>query len=638
LSGCPKSDLIRSTQAKGAKTDVARGVIHLLSDGDRRADPRDATTERTLYAVAHFDMVGYSRLIGLDDIGTVERLRVLRRDFIDPRLQRHGGRLVQIAGDSLLVVFESVVNAVRCAVEVQRSVPAHNENQPDDRRILFRIGIEIGDIIVDGDDHHGDGLNVAARLQAECPPGGICISRAVHDHVKNRLDVAFEEVGLLSLKNIARPIDALVVRLTPAAPGDQVETASPGRGMVQPRLHARPSDGPPRIAVLPFQQFDDDPTPTHVTNGLVADIVYQLAGLRELNVISLGSTIGIREADSNLREIGHRLGARYLVRGGLQRVGAMTRLTAELTEAESGEVLWTRRSDMDNPLSFDVQDRVVARIVNTLAPRVHDNELRRIRGMRPEDLSVYDKILLAREHIMMLERDGFTEAMGLLDDAIAQEPEYAEAYALAAELHVLLIGQGWSPDRTFEAGEIDQLTRKALMLDRDNVRALVCNGHRKSLLHRDYPAALEMFRHALDIAPNSAHVWQRSSFTFAYIGDGAEAIRRAERAVELSPFDREPYWYFSALCVAHYTAGNFDAAAEWGLRALGEKTMLRSTAGWAAASLAAIGRMDDAREVAAQTMVQWPERRVENIVAQHPYRDKERRESYGQHLLAAGFP
>jgi adenylate cyclase len=620
-------------------------VINFPSETGDGLSSRGATAGRELFAIAHFDMVGYSRLIGLDDIGTVVRLRALRRDFIDPALRRHGGRLVQTAGDSLLVVFESVVSAVQCAVELQRSIPTQNENQPVERRIIFRVGIEIGDIIVDGTELHGDGLNVAARLQGACPPGGICLSRAVHDQVANRLDVAFEELGPLALKNIARPIDAFVVRLNPPVPAKQSGIADHPTGpagtpdvTVPPRPYPRPAGGPPWIAVLPLRQLDGDTTRNHIRDGLVADIVCQLVGLRELSVISHGSTLTIRDTDPDLRGIGQRLGAQYLVRGGIRHAGTRSRLTAELTVAETGEAIWAWHIDFDDPRSFEIQDRIVAQIVNRLAPRVRDNELRRIRGKRPDLLSTYEKILLARENLALLERDHFQAAKVLLDDVIIQEPGYAEAYALASDWHLLRIGQDWSDDRIDDDAETDRLARRALALDGDNLRALIGSAHRRSYLHRDYPAALSMFQRALNTAPNSVLALQRSSYTYSFIGEPNEAIRRGERAMELSPDDNEPHMLYSALCVAHYTAANFDTAAEWGRKALGGTRMLRSTAGWAAASLAAAGRVDEAREVAANTMARWPERRVSDVVARHPYQDVSRRLRYGEHLVAAGFP
>jgi adenylate cyclase len=617
---------IRSASATGVPAEAAAPVA-----------------ERRLFAIAHADMVGYSRLIGLDDRGTIARLKQLRQSLIEPAIQSRGGRLIQTAGDSFLVTFESVTEAVEWALEVQRRVPILDKEQPPERRMRFRVGIEMGDVIADGPDLHGDSVNVAVRLQAACPPGGICVSGAVHDHVKCTIEVEFRHIGLLKLKNILRPVDAFVALLDTNG-CDRWTVAMEGAVSVDPNadapapVFATSAGGPPLLAVLPFQQFGDDAVPSHVSDGMLTDIVCQLAGLHEIGVISYGSTLGLHDRVGDLRSIGRQLGARYIVRGAFRHAGNHTRLTAELTDAETGTVTWARTLELGNFLSFESQDLVVGQIVNTLAPRVRDVERHRIRGKRPDSLSVYEKVLMAREGILKLQREEFFRAKDLLDQVVVDEPEYAEAYSLSADWHGLLVGQGWSLDRAKDVAAVDRLARRALSLDQDNVRALVCYGHRKSLLHRDYPAALEMFRRALHAAPSSAHALLKSSYTFAYIGEADEAVRRAERALLLSPCDYEPHLFYSALCVAHYTAGHYDVAAEWGRRTIWETTKLRNTAAWAAASLAALGRIAEAQEIAAMTKDQWPHRRVQNAVARHPYQDAERRRRYGEHLLAAGFP
>ena len=395
---------------------------------------------------------------------------------------------------------------------------------------------------------------------------------------------------------------------------------------------------PPAIAVLPFQQFDGDPLPSHLSDGLVADIICQLVGLRELSVISHGSTISLREHGISLRETGDKLGARYLVRGAMRKSGAHVRLTTELVEAQTSKLLWARTHDTRSALTFADQDRVVGQIVNTLAPRVREAELLRIRGKRPVNLTVYEKALLVREYLTILERDSFREAKLLLDDILHDDPSWGEAHALAADWHGLVVAQGWSEDRTADISHVDSLTRRALTLDAENIRALIFYGHRKSLLYRDYNAALKLFQKALEVAPGSAQGLLWSSYTFSFIGDAEQAIHRAEQALALSPCDREAHRFLAALCIAYYTAGDYEAAAEWGMRALAEPLVGRTTGGWVAAALAAAGKTTEASLVASQTMARWPSRRVSEVVANHPYRDLVRRQDYGSHLLAAGFP
>jgi TolB-like protein/Tfp pilus assembly protein PilF len=396
--------------------------------------------------------------------------------------------------------------------------------------------------------------------------------------------------------------------------------------------------GPPRIAVLPLRQSQDQPVPSHLSDGITADIITQLAGLRELTVISHGSTFAMRDPHMAPHEIGRKLDARYLVIGRVRRGGDRLRLTTELTEAETGQIIYSHTDDVDAAPSFDDQDRIVARLVNALVPQIRETELRRVRGKRPKVLRVYEKILLSREHIMLLNRDGFSEAKTLLDEVIEEDPGYGEAYALAAEWHSAMIGERWSTNQDTGIVEVERLNRTALSLDGCNLRALLSYGHRRSMTHRDQFGAMRMFQQALDVAPCSAHAWALSGLCLAYMGDAAEAVRRATRALELSPYDRESYKFHHALCVAHYTGGDYEQSVRWGLRALAEKTKWRGTRGFLAASLAALGRMSDAQEIVAEMRAGSPGRRINAVLNDLAYQDAGRRRLYGEHLLAAGYP
>jgi adenylate cyclase len=323
--------------------------------------------------------------------------------------------------------------------------------------------------------------------------------------------------------------------------------------------------------------------------------------------------------------------------GRIRRGGDRLRITTELTEAETGQIVFSHTDDAYVNMSFDDQDRIVARLVNVLVPQVRETELRRIRGKRPNVLSVYEKILLSREHILLLDRDRFGEAKTLVDEVIAADPGYGEAYALAAEWHSTMAGEGWSSDRSTEIARVEQLNRTALDLDNCNLRALVSYGYRKSIHHRDHAGAIRTFTQALDVAPSSASAWALSGLCFAFAGEATEAVRHASRAMELSPFDREAYKLFHALCVAHYTQGDYERAAEWGLRALAETNVWRGTLGFTAASLAALGRLQEAQEITAHVKEKWPIRRIGDIMKSIAYQDPNRRKLYGEHLRAAGY-
>ena len=311
---------------------------------------------RKLIAVMYADMVGYSRLIGLDDAGTLERLRTLRRELIDPAIEEHGGRIVQTGGDSLLIVFDSIDGAVRCAVKVQEQVPIHDGDQPSDRAIRFRVGINIGDAIADGTDLHGDAVNVAARIQAECPPGGICVSRAVRDHVHGRLDLAFEELGPLSLKNIARPVEAFVLKLMCR---DYAEI----RRAISCAWHddALPLPDKPSIAVLAFTNMSGDPEQEYFSDGIADDIITELSRSRSLFVIARNSSFTYKGRAVDVKQVARELGVRYVVEGSVRRSGSRIRVTAQLIDAETGNHIWAERYDRALEDVFAVQDEITTR-------------------------------------------------------------------------------------------------------------------------------------------------------------------------------------------------------------------------------------------------------------------------------------
>jgi adenylate cyclase len=416
-------------------------------------------------------------------------------------------------------------------------------------------------------------------------------------------------------------------------------TASPAPARIEMMLPAAPAlAGPPRIAVLPLRQSEDQPLPSYLSDGITADIITQLAGLRELTVISHGSTFSFRDPHMEPQVIGQKLNARYLVIGRIRRGGDRLRITTELTEAETGQIVFSHTDDAYVNMSFDDQDRIVARLVNVLVPQVRETELRRIRGKRPNVLSVYEKVLLSREHILQLDRDKFGEAKMLLDEVIANDPGYGEAYALAAEWHGTMIGENWASDRVAGLAEVERLNAAALSLDNCNLRALLASGHRRSMSYRDESGAMRLFNQALDVAPSSATAWALSGLCSAFGGNASEAVRRATRALELSPYDREAYKFYYALCVAHYTEGNYQAAADWGSRALSEKTVWRGTEGFTAASLAASSRLDDAKEIVMQMRAASPDRRISAVLNDLPYQDASLLMRYGEHLRAAGYP
>jgi adenylate cyclase len=385
---------------------------------------------RKLIAVMYADMVGYSRLIGLDDAGTLQRLRSLRREVIDPAIEEHAGHIVQTGGDSLLVVFDSIDGAVRCAILVQQQVPIHDGEQSPDRAVRFRIGINLGDAIADGTDLHGDAVNIAARLPAECPPGGICVSRSVRDHVHGRLDLIFEELGPLGLKNIARPVEAFVVTSAPRPVG---------RPLGQGTSEALPLPDKPSMAVLAFTNMSGNPEQEYFSDGIADDIITELSRSHSLLVIARNSSFTYKGRAVDMKLIARELGVRYVLEGSVRRSGERIRVIAQLINAETGTHIWAERYDRELSDVFAVQDEITVAVVRAVLPAVSDAELRRILRRPPESLGAWDAYQRGLWHMGRGDPVENARAQHFFGQAIQGDHSFASAHSAMA-MAVLLDG------------------------------------------------------------------------------------------------------------------------------------------------------------------------------------------------------
>ena len=403
-------------------------------------------------------------------------------------------------------------------------------------------------------------------------------------------------------------------------------------------LFAQVSSGPPRLAVLPFRTLGPDAVPTYFAAGIVDDIITLLAGVREPVVVASGSSSLYRDRPFDLRMVGHELGVRYVVSGSARYSSPLTRISVSLAEVESGVVLWSQSYDAKDMALFDAQDDIAQRAVNTIIPHIHELEMRRIRNKRPESMTAYDFVLQARELMLRLDRLAYQEAGTLLQRAITKDPSYATAHALLADWFALRVGQGWSLDPEADSIASDRAARDAITWDSLNARALSLHANTRSFLHRDYGGAMQLLDKAIDIAPNDASSWMWSAGTYAYVDRGAEAVRRAELAIRLSPRDRFAFRYYTALCLAHYTNGSYDAAVEWGARAVREAPRYTASLRYKIASLVANGQISTAREVGQDLLNVQPEFRVRSVRERHPYRDLARRNRMADELVLAGLP
>ncbi|WP_198373281.1 winged helix-turn-helix domain-containing tetratricopeptide repeat protein [Roseomonas rosulenta] len=466
---------------------------------------------------------------------------------------------------------------------------------------------------------------------------GRLVSRAdILDAVWRGVNVTDDSITqcIVELRRALGP-DATLIR-TVARRGYVLE-APPAVAQARPRAEPLPS-GVPVVAVLPFRQVGADDGLATFAEGVLEGVVGALAALREPVVISSNSTLRLAEDDRDPRAVGARLGARYVAGGTVRRTGAQIRLTVELAEAGSAAVLWQRSFDVSGECSFEAQDRIAAIIANTLAPRVQEAELVHARRRPPADMKAYALMLEARQLVFRMDRDAFEQAGRMLRQAAALDPEFPAVHAAIADWHSLRVGQGWSADIAADTRAVEAAVDHALARDSSHPRALALLGHNHTILRRRYDDALALFDRALAAAPNDAETWMWTSPTFAWMGEGREALRRAERALALSPEDPLIFRYEHFASIAHYASENHEAAVEWGLRSMRSSPNYTSNLRVTAAALVALGRGGDAAPLARRVLALEPGFRVGPMIAKQAFRDDAARASYGQRLVEAGLP
>jgi adenylate cyclase len=550
-----------------------------------------APNRRKLIAVLYADMVGYSRLIGLDDSGTLERLRALRSSVIDPAIGEHGGRIVQTGGDSLLIVFDSIDGAVRCAVKMQQQVPEHDQNHSPDRAIRFRIGINIGDAIADGTDLHGDAVNVAVRLQAECPPGGICVSRAVHDHVHDRLDVGFDGLGTLNLKNIARPIEAFVVRpaLTTAVP------MSDERSSVSDPTQTLPLPERPSIAVLPFTNMSGDPEQEYFADGMVEDIITALSRVRWLFVIARNSSFVYKGRAIDIKRVGRELGVRYVLEGSVRKAGTRLRITGQLIDALTGTHLWADRFDGSMEDVFDLQDKVATAVAGVIESPLEAAEIRRSATRPTADLSAYDLYLRSLTLMRSWGGEPATEALILLRRAIERDPDYGLVLALAAFCQAQLLSGGWAKDPETVQREGMEFARRAVRAAPDEPTVLALAAGSLEIFGEDIRVSLAMIDQSLALNPSGAYSWFWSGFLRLFAGSTDLALEHFETSLRLDPRTPMRMFHHTGIGACYFIQRRFDEAAAMLLGSLQQVPTYVTTARVLASCYAHMGRLDEAR-------------------------------------------
>lgn len=485
------------------------------------------STQRRLAAIVSADVVGYSRLMGADEVGTLEALRAHRAELIDPKIDEHGGRIVKTMGDGLLLEFPSVVNATRCVIEVQQGMAERNEGIAEDRRITFRVGVNLGDIIIEDEDIVGDGVNVAARLQEIAEPGGVSISRRVHEDVQDRLDALFEDTGEQTLKNIARPVQ--VWRWSPAGmPTTPSRDVGADKGLPLPD---RPS-----IVVLPFDNMSGDPEQEYFSDGIVEGITATLSRIKTFFVIARTSAFIFKNKAAAFDEVRDALGVRYFLEGSVQKAGERVRITVQLIETTTGAHIWAEKYDGTLSDIFELQDAIIEQVAGAIHPNIRQAEIDRSRRKRPQDLDAYDFVMRALPYVWSLDQDDNREALRLLTEAIDIDPNYAIALSLAAWCHGQQAVYNWSTTLDETKVEAMNLAKQAASLSGDDPLVLTVLGAAHTIIN-DHSSAETFLERAVSLDPNSAWAWSRLGWSKTYNERSEEAIEHFETALRLSPYD-----------------------------------------------------------------------------------------------------
>jgi adenylate cyclase len=621
--------------------------------------------KRKLSAILSADVKGYSRLMGEDELGTVRTLEAYR-EMIAEVIKNYRGRVVDSPGDNVLAEFASVVDAVESAVEIQRELKAKNAELPENRRMEFRIGINLGDVIQEGKRIYGDGVNVAARIEGLAEGGGICISRTAFDQVKNKLELGYENLGEHAVKNIAEPVGVYKVLSEPEAAGKVIGKERPVRwrwaaigavvviilvagALAIWNFYLRPDIEPasvermafslpdkPSIAVLPFDNLSGDPEQEYFSDGLTEEIITALSKVPKIFVIARNSTFSYKGNPVKVNQIAEELGVRYVLEGSVRKAGDQVRITAQLIDALNGHHLWAERYDRDLKDIFTLQDDITMKLITELEVKLTEGEQARLTAKGTKDLQAYLKYLKAREMLFIQTKEANTQARRLAKEAIDQDSEFAAAYALLGATHWMdvIYGSIKSPEESLRRAF--ELTKKAIALDDSEATAHSLLGWLYLLLKREYDKGIAECERAIELAPNSAisHIWM--SFVLTLAGRHEDAVRYSEQALRLNPLPEG--WYFRFLGYTYFGLGRYEEAIAAYKEALNRapNDILAHVALTTAYSWA--NRLEEARAQAAEVLRINPEFSVKQREKTLPYKNHADLERYLDGLRKSGLP
>jgi len=542
------------------------------------------TQTRRLAAILAADVAGYSRLIEADEEGTLNRLRSIRADIIDPKITQHRGRIVKTTGDGLLVEFSSVVDALRCATEIQSGMADDNAETVAESRIEFRVGVHQGDIVAEDGDIFGDGVNVAARLETLADPGGICVSARVQEDAAGKLDLAFDDLGEQALKNIARPVRVYRVR----------DAASESPLALAPSVLPLPDK--PSIAVLPFANLSGDPEQDYFADGMVEEIITALSRIRWLFVIARNSSFTYKGQSVDVKQVGRELGVRYVLEGSVRKSGQRVRITAQLIEAATGPHLWADRFDGLLEDVFELQDKVAFSVAGVIESTLQAAEIRRAAERPTTDLTAYDLYLRARPDCLSWDRERIRSALGLLERAIERDPKFGPAVAFAAVCHHHFTTIGGVEDPAIHRRAALGYAQRALQASPSDPDTIAEVAFMHGYFGEDIEPATKLIDRALALNPSFCRGWGISGWLRLWAGHMDVAVEHLQTAIRLSPLDPKATQLYG-IAVAHFFEGRFSDAIAMLVTALDELPGHAGIYRYLASCYAHAGRFDDAREI-----------------------------------------
>jgi adenylate cyclase len=583
----------------------------------------DERTQRRLAAILAADVVGYSRLMHADEVATLTALKARRGDILEPLIARHGGRVFKLVGDGAMVEFSSAVGAVQCATELQQAFSAVNGSLPDDRKIVLRIGVHLGDVMVEGTDLYGDGVNIAARLEAVAPPGGLLISEDVHRQISNKLSLDFDDIGPQNLKNIAQPVRAFRIATIGVPAHPHVEPAQ--------------SEDALSIAVLPFDNMSGIPEQDYIAEGIAENILTDLSRFRDLTVIARNSSFAYKGKATRIQDIRRDLDANYVLEGSVQRAGDRIRVTAQLIEGATGKHLWAERYDRRVDDLFAVMDEITELIVGTLGTtyggRLRKAASERATGAGPTSFRAFDHFVQGMQELNKLTKPSIASAIDHFTQAIAIQPRYAKAHAKLAWAHLISLDFGWAEDEA--AGR-----RKA----REAADAAVSADDAEAWAHwavagcamsdRQHDRALARMHKAIELNPNDADVLTDMGLFCSWSGKAEDGLFFALKAIKINP--HHPEYYADQLGTIYFDARQYENAVRTleGLRTI----CTPNTLIYLAASHAALGHADTARDLVNKLLAREPQSTISYWATIMPHRESRDREHVAVNLRLAGLP